>query len=118
MLPRRVEPAFGGALLALLRDEAHRVRHDVQRDADHLVGCRHFKVQRHADGIPQRLHVGITDMAAILAQVCRDAVRTGLDGQQGRADRVRTRTSPRVAHGRHVVDVDAETQVAAHGIRP
>ena len=46
VLARRVEPAFGGALLALLRHEAGGMRLVPQRDRQHLVGRRHLEIER------------------------------------------------------------------------
>ena len=45
---RDVEPAFGRALFAPLRHEAHGVRAMLQRDLQHLRRHRHFEIQRPA----------------------------------------------------------------------
>ena len=44
-----VEPAFGRALGALFRHEAGRMRPRLERDVDHFVGRRHFKIERLVD---------------------------------------------------------------------
>ena len=45
-LPRDVEPALGGQLLAPLRHEAGGVGTDAYGELDHRVGHRHLEVQR------------------------------------------------------------------------
>jgi hypothetical protein len=50
----------------------------------------------------------VIDMAAILTQVRRDSVGARLDGDQRGADRIGRPPAARVAHGRDMVDVDAE----------
>ena len=44
-----IEPAFGGPLLTPLRHDAGGVRSVAERDRQHLVGRRHFKVERQCD---------------------------------------------------------------------
>ena len=44
-----VEAALGGALLALFGDDAGGVRAVGERDREHLLGRRHFEVQRQVD---------------------------------------------------------------------
>ena len=44
-----VEPAFGGALLALFRHEAGRMRPQPRGEADHLGGRRHLEIERHEE---------------------------------------------------------------------
>ena len=41
-----IEAAFGRALAALFRNEAARVRPRIEGDRHHLVGRRHFEIQR------------------------------------------------------------------------
>ena len=84
-----VEPAFGGALGALLRHEADGVRLRLQRDVEHLLGRRHLEIQRLGDRRLQPRHVVVANMAAILAQMRGDAVGAGLDGEQRRAHGIR-----------------------------
>ncbi len=63
-----------------------------------------------ADFRPDPLHVGIADVAAILAQMRRDAVGAGLDGEVRRAHGIGQRAAAGVADGRDMVDVDAEAE--------
>ena len=46
MLARRVEPALGRPLLALLGHDAGGVRAVAERDIDHLLGRRHLEIER------------------------------------------------------------------------
>ena len=49
VLPGRIEPALGRALLAPLGDDARGVRPMPERDLEHLLGRRHLEVQRQVD---------------------------------------------------------------------
>ena len=89
VLPRGVEPALGGALLALLGDDAGGVRLMAKRDGEHLLGRRHFEVQRQVDLGHQPVDVVVGDVAAVFAQVRGDAVGAGLGRHDRGADRDR-----------------------------
>ena len=54
VLAGRVDAALGGALLALLRHDAGGMRPGLERDGQHLVGRRHFQIERNL----QRLATG------------------------------------------------------------
>jgi len=87
MLARRVEAAFGGALLALLRHQAAGMRLVPQSDFEHLRGRRHFQVERQIDLAAEPADILVGDMAAILAQVRGDAVGARLRRQPRGTDR-------------------------------
>ena len=106
-----VEPAFGGFLLALLRHQAAGMRHMAQRDGEHLVGGRHLQVERPGQLALQAGDVGIGDMAPVLAQMRRNAVGAGLDGQMGGTRGIGVPTAARVTDGGDVVDVDAQAEM-------
>ena len=53
-------------------------------------------------------NIVVNDVTAILAQVCRNAVGTGRNGNFGSPDRVGMAPATRIAHCSDVVDVDAE----------
>jgi hypothetical protein len=93
------------------------VRAVAQGDGQHLVGDRHLQVQGLAGlgaQLAQRGDVGIGDVAAILAQMGGDAVGAGRQGLARRADRIGMDPAAGVAHGGHVIDVDAEADGAGH----
>ena len=46
VLPRHVEAALGGALGALFRHQAGRMRPRGERDAQHFLGRRHLEIER------------------------------------------------------------------------
>ena len=50
------------------------------------------------------------NVPAVLAQMRGDSVGAGFDRQQRRADRIGTGTAARIAHGRDMIDIDAEPQ--------
>ena len=49
-----------------------------KRDRQHLLGRRHFEVQRQVDLGHQPVDVGVGDVAPVLAQMGGDAVGAGL----------------------------------------
>ena len=59
-----------------------------------------------------RANVVVADVPAVLAQMGGDSVGAGLRRQQCRPNRVRMRAAAGVAHGRDVIDVDAEPEGA------
>ncbi len=114
MLPRRVEPAFGGAFLALLGDDAGGVRAVLESDCEHFLGRRHFEVQREVDLGHQPVDVGIRNVPPILAQMGGDPVRASVGGDMRRAHRVGMIAAARVPDGRDMVDIDAEAEPLGH----
>jgi hypothetical protein len=108
---RRVEPALGGELGALLRHDAGGMRLVAERDLQHLVGRRHLQVERQVDLGAEPVDVVVGDVPAILAQMRGDAVRPGLRRELRRAHGVGVLDAARVPDGRDMVDVDAEAKV-------
>ncbi len=106
-----VEPAFGGPLLAALRHQAGGMWPRLDRDRDHLVGGRHFEVERLADLRLEARDVVVADVPPILAQMRGDAVGAGLDRDLRRLHGVGMAAAARIADGRDVIDVDAEAQM-------
>ncbi len=62
----------------------HVLRPHLARDGDHFVGGRHLEVHARLQRGPKAVHVVVLDVAAVLAQVQRDAVRAGLLGDERR----------------------------------
>ena len=103
-----IEAALGGHFGAPLGNQTRRVRLGANRNRHHLVRGRHLEVERLVDlGLEPR-HVVVADVAPILAQMGRDAVGARRDCDLCRQDGVGMTPAARVAHGRDVVDVDAE----------
>ncbi len=115
MAAQHIEAALGGQLLAPLRHQAGGVGPVIQGDGQHLLGDRHFQVQRlaalQAQG-GQLIDVGVGDVPAVLAQVRGDPVGAGGDGDLGRAQRLGIAFAAGVPDGRHVVDVHAKADAA------
>ena len=110
VLARRVEPALGGPLLALLGDEAGGVGPVAKRDLEHLLGRRHLEVE--GDGQPghQLGNVLVADVAAVFAKMGGDPVGAGLGGEQGGPDRIGKIAAARVPDRRDMVDIDSEAE--------
>src|ERR1700728_4372455 len=104
-----IEPAFGGTLLAPFGNDASRVRAYYARDLDHVARRRHFEVQWPGETRLQAHDVVIDDVTAILAQMRGDPVGAGRDRDLGGPYRIGMPAAARIAHGRDVIDVDAET---------
>ena len=114
VLPGGVEAALGGALLALLGDDAGGVRAVGERDRQHLLGRRHFQVERDFELRHQPIDIVVGDVAPVLAQMGGDAVGARPGRGEGGADRIGMRAAARVPDGRDMVDIDAEAKVGAH----
>ena len=117
LLAPHIQPALGGHLLPLLRHQAAILRPHLARNADHLVGHRHLEIHAGLQETPQHPDIGVLDVAPILAQVQRDAVRARLLGEQRRVHGIRLVDAARLAQGRHMIDVHAERDAGrgAHG---
>ena len=109
----RVEPAFGGALLAPLRHDAGGMRPMPERDRQHLVGRRHLEIERQRD---QSVHQPLMSLSVMCRRSSRRcAVMPSAPACSAiSAARTGSGSAPaaRVPHGRHMVDVDAETERA------
>src|SRR5262249_6581969 len=106
-----IEAAFGRALFAALGNETGRVRAGVDGDAHHLLGCRHFEIERLCDLRLEACDIVVADVPAILAQMRGDAVGAGFGRNLRRMHGIRVSSAARVADGGDVVYVDAETEV-------
>ena len=113
----RIESALGRALLAPLGDEADRVRLVTQRDLQHFLGCGHLEVEWDFQLVREARNVLIGNVPTVLAQMRGDAVRACFLRQQRGADGIGVGRAARIADGRHMIDVDAEAQMAAAAIR-
>ena len=105
-----VEPALGGPLLALLGDDAGGVRAVAKRDLEHLLGRRHFEVERDGEPRHQRVDILVADVAAVLAQMGGDAVGAGLGRGERGAHRIGMVAAARVPDRRDMVDIDPEAE--------
>ncbi len=68
----------------------------------------HFQIELDRDGLPQDAQVALLDVAAVFAEVERDAVRAAQFGQRRCPDGVWLEGPPRLADGGYVVNIDAE----------
>ena len=78
------------------------------RDADHFIGHRHFKIHAGLQRFTHHGHVAILDVAAVLAQMQRNAVGAGFFCEQGRVQGIRIAGAARLAQRRHMIDVYAQ----------
>ncbi len=90
----------------------------AERDSDHLFCRRHFEIERQVDLFAETVDVFVADVAAVFAQVRRDAVGTRGGGELRRTHGIGVAAAARVADGRHVVDVHAEAEFVGHEAYP
>ncbi len=114
VLPRRVEAALGRPFFPFLGHDAGGVRAVAKRDLQHLLGRRHFEVERNGELRPKRLDILVPNVASVLAEMGGDAVGAGFGGEQGRFHRIGMIAAARVPDGRDMVDIDAEAEVTGH----
>jgi hypothetical protein len=103
-----IQAALGGDFLARFRHQAAILRQHLLRDADHLLGHRHFQIHAGLQRLAHDRDVPILDVPPILAQVQGDAVRARLLRQQRRIQGIGIAPAARLAQGRHVIDIHAE----------
>ncbi len=87
----------------------------AQCDLEHLVGRRHFEVQRQVGRGLDAREVVVADMAPVLAQMRGDPVAADRGDDLRRAHRVGMLAAARIADRRDMVDVDAEAQTRGAG---
>ena len=107
-LGQDVEPALGGDLVAAFGHQHGHLGLEGNGDVDHLGRGSHLQVQLDLRLITQPAHVGVLDVAAILAQMHGDAVGAPQVRLDGGPDGIGFIGTPRLADGGDVVDVDAE----------
>ena len=109
-----VEPALGGPLLALFRDDAGGVGRwaSAISSISSVAAISRFS-GRSISAISRSMSL-VGDVAPVLAQMGGDAVGAGGGGDLRGADRVGMVAAARVADGRDMVDVDAEAEPGAH----
>ena len=107
MPARRVQPAFGGPLFALFRDDAGRVRFVPQRDFQHFLGRGHFQIQRQIGCRHDPRNIRIANMPPVFAQMRGDAVCAARRHHFRRPHRIRMLPAARIADRRHMVDIHA-----------
>src|SRR3989304_4411312 len=66
VLTRHVEPAFGGALGALFRHQAGRMRPRRKRDTQHFFGRRHLEIERLGNLGLEAGGILVRDLAPVL----------------------------------------------------
>ncbi len=77
-------------------------------DVQHFVVAGQLEIQFHRDRFTQNPQIAVLNVPAIFTQVKRDAVGAAKLRERGGPNRVGLIGAPRLPHGRHVVDVDAE----------
>ena len=106
--PRQVETTLGGHLLATLGDDGHLIGPEPAGEVDNVFPGRQLEI---ADGRHRRrdpLDVVILDVAPILPEVDRDAVRAVRLGLGCRPPGVRFVGAPSLPEGRHMIHIDVE----------
>ena len=110
---RRRHPTLVGmvvpTLYALLGHETNAMGAGPQRDAEHLFSGGHLEIEIDGEMLLERCDIGVDDMAAILAQMHGDLVRSARDAFARGREQVRIWRVTQAAQRGHVVDVDAES---------
>ena len=75
--PDYIEAALGGAFLAFLRNQAARMRHMPQRDAEHFLGGGHLEIERSRQLAFEPGNIIVGNVPAILTKMRGDPVGTG-----------------------------------------
>ena len=103
--PDQVEAALGRDLVRPLGHQGDLLGADPLGEREHRFVGRDLEVEPASDDPPQLDDVLILDVAAVLAEMDRDAECSRLLGEPRRLDRVRIAHQARLPHGRDVIDV-------------
>jgi hypothetical protein len=104
-----IETAFGRALLAPFRHEAGGVWTRRNRDFDHFIRRRHFKIQRLGNMCLQPRDILVANVPSILPQMRGDPVSASFDRQKRGAQRIGYIAAAGIPQCRNMIDIDAET---------
>ena len=88
----------------------------AQRDCQHLLGRRHFEIERQAGRGLDARQILVANMAPILAQVSGDSVAAASRDDLCGAHRIGMIAAARITDRRDVIDVDPKAQRTAHGL--
>lgn len=113
-----IQAAFRRHLLTSLGDERDLIRVKIHGYGDHLVGARQLEIEIGAHTGPEDADVRILNVAPVLPEVCRYAIRTNRLADQGGLERVRLGAPSCLPERRDVVDVHIKSLVACSHIRP
>ena len=103
-----IQAAFGGQLLTPLGDKAAVLRAQAAGKRHDIVRHRHFEIHAGLKEMTQHLDVPVLDVSAILAQMQRDGIGTGLLGLPGRLDGIGIARATRLTQGGHVIDINTQ----------
>lgn len=112
------EPPLRGDLLTALRDERRLVRPELCCDPHDFGTRRELEVQNQSGACRERLHVGVLNVTAVLAEVHGDTVGPAGQGVGGGADRVGLVGLPRFADSRDVINVDVQAHEFLPSVQP
>jgi hypothetical protein len=85
-----------------------------KRNANHLVRRRHLQIQRSRNLRLQAGNILVADVSTILAQMGGDPVGPGFDRDPCCVYRIGMAAAARIAHGRDMIDIDAESELHCH----
>ena len=103
-----VEAALGREFFTLFRHQHRHVGRQVRGEVAHRGGRGHLQVEPGLHDLPQRAHVPVLDVAAVLPQVHGDPRGAAQFRQHGGVDGVGFRPQPGPPDGGDVVDVDVQ----------
>ena len=110
-----IEAAFGRTLLAPLRNEARRMRPRFDGDAQHFFRGGHFQIERFWDFGLEPRDIVVANVAAIFAQMRRDAIGSSRDCGVRGSDRIGVAPAPRIPKRSHVIDIHPKAQMSVSG---
>ena len=103
-----VEAPFGGHFLAPLGDERRLIGPHPAGDLDDLRVGGQLEIQLHRDRLAEHFEIAVLNVAAVFAEMDRDAVGPAQFGQHGGPDRVGLVGPPRLPQRRDMIDIHAK----------
>jgi hypothetical protein len=86
----------------------------AERDFEHLLGRRHFEVERDGKPFDQLEDIIVAYMSPVFAQMGGDTIGAGGGGGEGGAHRIGVIATAGVTDRRDMVDIDPQAERIGH----
>jgi hypothetical protein len=107
-VPHHVQATLRGQFFPALRDEAYFLGLDAQREFNHFVRYRAFKVHAGFQYFPQDFHIALLDVAAVFPQMQRNRVGACCFRGYGSFHGIGINGAARLAQRGYVINIDAK----------
>ncbi len=111
-----IQTAFCGPFFTLFRHQTYSMWLGRQRNRQHFVSCCHLEIKGQINFSAKSLHILVTDMATVFAQMRGNAIGTSSLCKGGGPHGIRTIATTRISNGSNMIDINAEPKFRTHGV--